>query len=150
MKKMFYYLWNFWPPFLGSGIALRHISDDFLRIEAVLKLRPWTKNYVGTQYGGSMFSLTDAFYFVMLMKHSEGKWIIWDKAASIRFKKPGRTNLSAVFEISHADLFDIRKQLAEKGKTEFVRTVNLTDTNGDVVAEVERVIHIRLKDKYRQ
>lgn len=149
MKKLFYYLWNFWPPFLGSGIAIKHIRDDFMRVEAILKLRPWTKNYVGTQYGGSIFSLTDFGYPVLLITHSHGQWIVWDKAASIRFKKPGRTTLTAVFEITSADLAAIKTQLAKNGKTEFIRTISITDTEGDVVAEVERVIHIRLKEKYR-
>lgn len=50
---------NIWPPFWGAGIRILRISDDFRTVEMRLKLRWWNKNANRTQYGGSIFSLTD-------------------------------------------------------------------------------------------
>ncbi|SMY15011.1 hypothetical protein PAQU9191_00227 [Photobacterium aquimaris] len=58
---------NLWPPFWGAGIKILFISDDFRYIRLQLKLRWWNKNANRTQYGGSIFSLTDPVYSLMLM-----------------------------------------------------------------------------------
>ena len=80
---------NFWPPFLGAGIRVKHISPDMKFIEVQMKLRWWNANYVGTHFGGSLFAMTDAFYMLMLMANLGRDYIVWDKTASIRYRKPG-------------------------------------------------------------
>src|SRR5271157_3379702 len=79
---------NIWPPFLGAGIRVRWRSNRHVDVE--LKLRAWNRNYVGTHYGGSLYSMTDPFYMLMLMENLGRDYIVWDKAASIRFRKPGK------------------------------------------------------------
>jgi Domain of unknown function (DUF4442) len=58
---------NFWPPFLGAGIRIKHIAPDMKSADIEMKLRFWNANYVGTHFGGSLFAMTDAFYMLMLM-----------------------------------------------------------------------------------
>jgi hypothetical protein len=50
---------NFWPPFLGMGIRIVHIAPDMKAVDVEMKLRFWNANYVGTQFGGSLFAMTD-------------------------------------------------------------------------------------------
>jgi hypothetical protein len=53
-----------------------------------MKLRFWKANYVGTHFGGSLFAMTDRFYMLMLMANLGWNYIVWDKAVSIRYRKP--------------------------------------------------------------
>ena len=134
---------NFWPPLLFAGIKVTYQSNDFREIDVRLKLRFWNTNYVGTQYGGSMFSLTDPFYMLMLMQNLGKEYTIWDKAASIRFLKPGRTHLTAKFTLSEEDIKAIQAEVKEKGRMEWKRTVQIYNLSSECIAEVERVISIK-------
>lgn len=141
---------NIWPPFWGAGIRIEEISDDFRCVRVRLKLRWWNKNANRTQFGGSIFSLTDPIYALMLMGMLGDQYFVWDKEASINFIKPGSSDLYAEFQISEAQLEAILSETAsgEKCFPEFVAYVK--DRDNVVVAEVQRKLYIRKKPKYRQ
>lgn len=119
------------------------MSPDFRKMVAVLKLRFWNSNYVGTQFGGAMFAMADPFYMVMLIRNLGPNYRVWDKAATINYIKPGKTDVTATFEISQKDIDDIKEILNSSEKLEWVRNVDIIDANGVVVAQVEKVVHIR-------
>lgn len=138
---------NLWPPFLGAGIRVSKIGKDFNDITVEMKLRKWNKNYVGTHYGGSIFSMTDPFYALIVIRNLGKDYIVWDKASEIKFKKPGKGKISAHFNISAAKLKEL-KELADKNdKVEPTFIVQVKDEQGDVVAEVSKTLYIRRKDK---
>jgi acyl-coenzyme A thioesterase PaaI-like protein len=138
---------NLWPPFLGMGIRVVHIAPDMKAIDVEMKLRWWNANYVGTQFGGSLFAITDAFYMLMLMANLGPDYIVWDKAASIRYRKPGRGTVRAEFRLTDAQIDDIREKLKTLPKYEPVFKVEVKDPEqAIVIAEVERLIYIRRKD----
>ena len=58
-------------------------------IEVHMPLRFWNKNYVGTHFGGSLYTMCDPFFMLILVNNLGSGYIVWDKAATIRFKKPG-------------------------------------------------------------
>ncbi len=138
-------LWNFWPPFFGAGIRIQKVSDDFRFLKVVLKKRWWNSNYVGTQYGGSMFSLTDPFYMVMLLQNLGPKYIVWDKAASIDYVKPGKTHVFADFEITEEDLNLIKSEVEKNGKFLWTKHIEIKDLNNEVISRVHKTIYIRQK-----
>lgn len=138
-------LYNFWPVFLFSGIKIIKKSKDFRYAKVRLKLRFWTANYVGTQYGGSMYSMTDPFYMVMLIKNLGPGYTVWDKAATIRYLKPGRTDVFAEFNLSQQDLDEIKKTVEANGRMEWIRKVEIRNTEGELIAEVERTLSIKKK-----
>jgi len=137
---------NLWPPFLGAGIRVIRIAPDMKAIDVEMKLRWWNANYVGTHFGGSLFAITDAFYMLMLIAHLGDEYIVWDKAASIRYKKPGRGTVRAEFRLTDAQIADIRDKLKTQLKYEPVFPVNVVDEAGVVICEVERLLYIRRKD----
>ena len=136
---------NLWPPFWGAGIRIVRISEDFREVQLKLKLRWWNKNANRTQYGGSIFSLTDPVYALMLIGILGKQYYVWDKQAEIHFIKPGNTDLYADFLISEDLLSQILKATANGDKyfPEFV--VQVKNTKGDVVSEVKRVLYPRKK-----
>ncbi len=135
---------NVWPPLLGAGIRVRWHSNRVVDVE--MKLRAWNRNYVGTHYGGSLYSMTDPFYMLMLMENLGREYIVWDKAASIRFRKPGKGKVKAEFRLNDVQLDEIRNKLATLEKYEPTFAVEVKDEAGDVVAEVQKVLHIRRKN----
>ena len=137
---------NLWPPFLGAGIRVKRIASDMKAIDVEMKLRWWNANYVGTHFGGSLFAMTDAFYMLMLMANLGRDYIVWDKAASIRYRKPGKGTVKAEFRISDPQLDEIREKLKTLPKYEPKFTIEVKDEQGVVIAEVEKLLHVRLKD----
>ena len=136
---------NLWPPFLGAGIRIKHIAPDMKAVDVEMKLRWWNANYVGTHFGGSLFAMTDPFYMLMLMANLGRDYIVWDKSANIRFRKPGRGKVRAEFRISDEQLDDIRRTLETQEKDEPVFTVEVKDESGEVVAVVQKMLYIRKK-----
>ena len=141
---------NLWPPFWGSGIRIVRISEGFREVQIKLKLRWWNKNANRTQYGGSIFSLTDPVYALMLIGILGEEYFVWDKEAEIRFIRPGSTDLYADFRIGEQQLNQILEATAggDKYFPEFV--VQVKNTEGEVVSEVKRVLYIRKKPQYRE
>jgi hypothetical protein len=137
---------NLWPPFLGAGIRIEHIAADMKAVDVEMKLRFWNANYVGTHFGGSLFAMTDPFYMLMLMANLGRDYIVWDKAASIRYRKPGKGTVRAQFRLTDAQLDDIRDKLKTLSKYEPVFQVEVMDETEEVVAIVEKLLHVRKKD----
>ena len=140
---------NFWPPFLGAGIRIKHIAADMKAIDVEMKLRWWNANYVGTHFGGSLFAMTDAFYMLMLMANLGRDYIVWDKAARIRYRKPGMGTVRAEFRLTDAQLDEIREKVKTLPKYEPTFKVEVKDEQGTVIAEVEKLLYVRLKDAER-
>jgi acyl-coenzyme A thioesterase PaaI-like protein len=140
---------NIWPPFWGSGIRILSISEDFREVQMRLKLRWWNKNANRTQYGGSIFSLTDSVYSLMLMGILREEYYVWDKEASINFIKPGHSDLHANFIVSQAQLDSIlmATQNGDKSFPEFI--IHVKDSKGEIVSEVQRKLYVRKKPKFR-
>lgn len=140
---------NSWPPFWGAGIKILSISPGFRQVAMKLKLRWWNKNANRTQYGGSIFSLTDPVYSLMLMGILGEQYYVWDKEAHIHFVKPGHSDLFADFHISDDQLEEILRQTAngEKCLPEFI--ISITDKQGQLVATVWRQLYVRKKPQYR-
>ncbi|WP_305464855.1 DUF4442 domain-containing protein [Photobacterium leiognathi] len=143
------YALNLWPPFWGAGIKIVSISDDFRTVKVRLKLRWWNKNANRTQYGGSIFSLTDPMYSLMLMGILGQQYFIWDKQASINFIQPGDSDLTADFVISEQCIEAI-KLATQNGDKYFPSfTVNVLNNKGELVSQVQRTLYVRKKPEYR-
>lgn len=134
---------NLFPAYRGTGAWITYIADDFREVRIRLPLSWRTRNYVGTIFGGSMYAAVDPFYMIMLMKNLGEDYVVWDKAASIRFRKPGRHTLYARFVLDQAELDAIRRKLTERTRVDRRYRVELVDEAGVAHAEVEKTIQIR-------
>lgn len=136
---------NFYPPYVGAGIKLSHLSKDFKKAVVTMKLRWWNKNMVGTHFGGSLMAMSDPFYMLLIMQNLGRGYIVWDKASTIRFVKPGKGKVTCVFEITDAILEQLKAEADTHGKTEMVLPLQITDEKGEVVSELEKTIYVRRK-----
>jgi len=133
---------NLWPCYWGTGARVTFIASDWRELRVRLPLSWRTRNYVGTIFGGSLYAAVDPFYMLMLMENLGPEVVVWDKAASIRFRKPGRTPLRATFRLDEAELAEVRQLLLEQPKVDRTYLIQLLDAEGVVHAEVEKVIHL--------
>ncbi|MGQ3890628.1 YiiD C-terminal domain-containing protein [Legionella sp. CNM-4043-24] len=138
-------LMRFWPPFLGAGISVREFSPDYSRLLVQMKIRFWNRNYVGTHFGGSLYAMTDPFYMLMLMKQLGTGYVVWDKSAAIRYRKPATGTVYAQFELQPELIEAIRQQLLTTSKAEPEFKIIVTDTDNNVIAEISKILHISKK-----
>ena len=140
---------NFYPPYIGAGIRMIELADDFSSCTVRLKLRWWNKNLFGTQFGGSLYAMADPFFVLLLTQTLDHRdYIIWDKAATIRFKRPGKSDVSARFEIPPEKVAQMKTEVAAAGGTkDFTFHTQILDREGMVVAEVDKVIYVRKKEE---
>lgn len=136
---------NLWPPFLGAGIRITRMGPGWREIDVEMKLRRWNRNYVGTHYGGSLYSIADPWFMLMLIENLGRDYIVWDKAASIRFRRPGRGTVRAEFRLSDQQIQEIRDALRDQEKIDRTFTVEVRDESGTVIAEVQKIIHVSKK-----
>ena len=136
---------NTWPPFLFAGIRILEISPDYRRARVKLMKKTFNTNYVGTLFGGSLFSMTDPFFMIMTMKNLGEKYIVWDKRGEIEFVSPGKATVYGEFQITDEDLEDIRKNVADIGKYLKWFEVELKTAEGVLVAIVKKQIYFRAK-----
>ena len=134
---------NFFPAWSGTGARVTYIANDWCEVRVRLPLSWRTRNYVGTIFGGSLYGAADPMYMIMLIHVLGPGYTVWDKAAAIRFRKPGRSTLFTRFLLENAEIDEIRRLLESAPAIERVYTVDLVDAHGVVHATVEKTIHIR-------
>lgn len=136
---------NFFPAYRGTGGKIIYIADDWHEIQVKLPLNWRTRNYVGTIYGGSIYASIDPIYMLMLIKILGPEYIVWDKAAKIGFKRPGRETLFAEFRLSREEIEEIRL-LAENAKSiDRIYNLELKDKRGVPHALIEKTLYISKK-----
>ena len=136
---------NLWPPFLFTGIHVARLADDYTSARVELRMRPWNRNYVGTHFGGSLFAMTDPFWMLLVMHRIGDGYIVWDKAATIDFEKPGRGMVSAEFRLDDAMLDELRAAAAGGDKVLRWFETPVRDAAGDTVALVRKQLYVRRK-----
>jgi acyl-coenzyme A thioesterase PaaI-like protein len=139
---------NWFPAWRATGGRVIEVSKDLRRIVVALPLNRGTRNAVGTIFGGALFSTTDGLHPALLALHLGRDYIVWDKAGSIRYRKPGRTTLFAEFVIDDAELAEVRRLVEAHGECERTYTVDLKDRAGEIHSVVERTVYVADKAFY--
>jgi len=137
------FLWNLFPAYRGTGGRIRYLASDEREIRIELPLNWRTRNYVGTLYGGSLYGCLDPLLMVMLTRALGPEYVVWDKAASIQFLKPGRSTLHSRVVVEEAELEAIRTALRTERSVDRVYVLELADAQGVVHARVEKTIYVR-------
>ena len=136
-------MFNRFPVFRKTGARITHISDDQHLIKLRLPLNRSTKNYVGTIYGGTMYSALDGILMVMFIRLLGKDYIVWDKSGRIEYLKPGRGMLYADVEIPEDELAFIRSKLTEQEKLEKEYTLEWRAEDGELCCRVHKLLYFR-------
>jgi acyl-coenzyme A thioesterase PaaI-like protein len=142
-QRLLPWLLRFYPPLLGAGIRVSRPAPG--RFAVRMPLTFWNRNYVGTQFGGSLYSMCDPFFMLILLEKLGPGYLVWDKAATIRFRRPGRGTVRAEFAIPDETVESIRARVDGGEVVEPVFEVAVTDADDKLVAEVEKVLWVKKK-----
>jgi acyl-coenzyme A thioesterase PaaI-like protein len=137
---------NAYPCYRGTGAHITYIASNWREVHLKLPLSWRTRNYRGTIFGGSMYAAVDPIYMLMLIKNLGPGYNIWDKAATIRFVRPGRSTLFARFLIDEHELAIIQDGVSKNVKIDRVYNIDLTDNHDVVHVSVEKTIYIAQRD----
>ncbi len=136
---------NTYAPYVGAGIKAEHIDLDQGLCVVSMTLNALNKNIVGTQFGGSLYAMTDPFYMLMLMHQLGSDYVVWDKSSHVEFVAPGTSKVTARLKIPSSEMMTI-KELAQDGDAVFREyQAQIVDTEQKVVAVVTKTLYIRLR-----
>jgi hypothetical protein len=143
------WLMNWWPPFIGAGIKVETVSEDFRHVRVRLKAGRLRRNYVGTHFGGSLFAMTDPYWMIMILENLGRDYLVWDKAGEIEFVRAVKEPVWCEFHLDDALLDEFRTAAA--GGEKYLRwmPVDVCTADGEVVARVRKQVYVRLKNRNR-
>ncbi|GGM63768.1 hypothetical protein GCM10012275_37910 [Longimycelium tulufanense] len=140
---------NLWPPLVFAGIRVLALSDDYRYAKVRLRMYRWNRNYVGTHFGGSLFSMIDPFWMLMVLNNLGRDYVVWDRAAEIDYVRPGRGDVFAEFRLTDGHLDEFRRQAAAGGKALVWFDTAVVDADGQLVCRVRRQVYARAKKRAR-
>lgn len=138
-------LFNIWPPYLGAGLKVLEITEQWDYARVKLRKGRLNSNYFGTAYGGSLYSMTDPFYALLLVNQLGRDYIVWDKGATIKYIRPGTTDVCCEFKLSPEKVLEIKQLTDQQEKYEPEFEVDIFDANQQLVAKVTKILHVRRK-----
>lgn len=147
--RLFKVFFNLSPMYRRSTGRITSVTKDLSRIEIKIPLSYKNKNYVGTIFGGSLFSATDPIYMVQLIQLLGRDYVVWDKSSIVKFKRPANSNAYAVFEFTEDEVTELKKQIKDQNEVDLVKMVHLTSKDGKVFCEVEKTIYVADKEYYK-
>jgi acyl-coenzyme A thioesterase PaaI-like protein len=147
--RLYWQVYNIWPALRGTGGRVTHVSEDWTELDVKLPLNWRTRNYFGTIFGGSLYSSTDPYVMLMLVRQLGPEYIVWDKGARISFKRPGTTTLYAKFRVPAELAAELKAKVDAENKTEYTYSLDLKDAEGKVYATIDKVVFIARKDWFK-
>lgn len=139
------FMMNAYAPYVGAGVRVRLLDLEAGMAQVDMPLTRLNRNYVGTQFGGSLYSMVDPFLMLLLMHQLGEDYIVWDKAAAIDFQRAGRGRVSSSIQLDRAEV-ELIRQLAASGAPVLRQYVlNILADDGSVVAVVDKTLYIRKK-----
>lgn len=149
-NKLNRFVFNNIPPYRGTGGKVIFISDDWQEVHVKLPLTWRTKNIVSSVFGGSIYSSIDPIYMAQLMKILGKDYVVWDKSAEIKFKKPIKTTVYTRFLITEELVKKIKNEIYSNGELVVDLPVVFQDSKGIEYAVISKRIYIASKTFYKQ
>ncbi|RDE19688.1 DUF4442 domain-containing protein [Motiliproteus coralliicola] len=138
-------LLNFYPPYLGAGVKVNYISEDWSELHVSMAMRWYNRNAVGTHFGGSLYSMIDPHLMLLLMQQLGRDYLVWDKAAEIEYIKAVKGRVSSVIRVTEQQLAQIKSHTdgGDKHYPEF--WLEILDEHGELVAKVKKILYVKRK-----
>jgi len=143
--KVMKFLLNIYPPYLGAGVKIEYIRDDWKELKVSMVLRWYNRNAVGTHFGGSLYSMTDPHIMLLLMNSLGRDYIIWDKSAWIDFIKATKKRVYCTVTITDEIINEIKEKTANGDKFYPEFNLDIVDIEENLIAKVKKILYVRRK-----
>ena len=137
---------NLWPPFVGAGIHITSIANDWRAAAVELRARPWNRNLHGTHFGGSLYMMSDPFWLLLLQQVLGRAYVVWDQAGEVLFVRPVHETVTATFVLDDTVLTEIRAQADRGEPAAHWFSVDLRTKTNALVARARKRVHVRRAD----
>ncbi|SEB35102.1 Acyl-coenzyme A thioesterase PaaI, contains HGG motif [Tenacibaculum sp. MAR_2009_124] len=149
-STIFRYGFNISPMYRRSTGRIKFVSDDLLTVKVEIPISIKNKNYVGSIFGGSLFSATDPIFMIQLINILGKEYVVWDKKATIKFRRPAFSSGFVDFVFTDHEIETIKERVKIEKEIDLVKEIKITDKSGSVVfAEVSKTIYIANKQYYK-
>ncbi len=142
-------MFNISPMYRRSCGKLFFVSDDLHVVKVKIPLNYKNRNYVGSMFGGSLFSATDPIYMIQLMNILGSDYVVWDKSTDIRFRRPAYKNAFVTFEFTKEEIEKIIERVKVENAIDIVKQLYITDGKETVFTELDKTIYISTKKYYK-
>lgn len=148
--KLFKVGFNLSPMYRRSTGRLTEVSEDLLKVRIKIPLSYKNRNYVGTIYGGSLYSATDPIYMVQLINILGDEYVVWDKSSEIKYKRPAKKVAYATFEFTKQEIENIKERVRNENEFDLIKELAITGPNNEVYCELKKVLYIADKAYYKE
>lgn len=149
-STIFKYGFNVSPMYRRSTGKIIEVSEDLFNVKVKIPISYKNKNYVGSVFGGSLFSATDPIFMIQLMNILGNDYVVWDKSAEIKFKRPAKENSYVDFVFSEDEIQQIKERVEEEKEIDLQKEIKITNKDASTVyAEVSKIIYIADKSYYK-
>ena len=149
-NTIFKYGFNISPMYRRSTGKIIEVSEDLLEAKVKIPISYKNKNYVGSIFGGSLFSATDPVFMIQLMNILGNDYVVWDKSAEIKFKRPAKENSYVDFIFTKEEIVKIKERVLEEKEIDLNKEIKITNKDASIIyAEVSKIIYIADKNYYK-
>ena len=149
-STIFKYGFNISPMYRRSTGKIVDVSDNLYNVKVKIPISYKNKNYVGSIFGGSLFSATDPVFMIQLMNILGNDYVVWDKSATIKFKRPAKENSYVNFTFTEDEIQQIKERVKEEKEIDLSKEINITNKETSTIyAEVSKIIYIADKSYYK-
>ncbi len=150
-STIYKYGFNLSPMYRRSTGRIISVTDNLFVVKIKIPISYKNKNYVGSVFGGSLFSATDPIFMIQLLQILGDQYVVWDKSASIKFKKPVRENAYVDFVLTPEEIAQIKQDVIAKREIDLNKEINITNKEATIVfATVSKTIYIADKEYYKE
>ncbi len=148
--QIYKYGFNWSPMYKRTTAKVIEVSDDLHFVKIKIPLSWKNRNYVGTIFGGSMLSATDPIYMIQLLNILGEAYVVWDKSATINYRRPAKEAVFCEFVFSEEEIKTIKKDVDQNGEIDIIKTPNIVTEDGTLVAELNKTIYVAYKTFYKE
>lgn len=148
-STLFKTMFNISPMYSRSTAKIIVVSEDLHSVKIKIPLSYKNKNYVGTIFGGSLFSATDPIFMIQLIQILGNNFVVWDKSSNIFFLRPANKDAFVTFLFTAEEIENIKNDVTLNGEINIIKHLDIASNEGVVFAKVQKTIYIATKEFYK-
>lgn len=149
-STIYKYGFNWSPMYRRTTAKLVNVSDDLHYVKIRLKLNWKNRNYAGSMFGGSMLAATDPIYMIQLIQILGNDYVVWDKAVTAKYKRPGKGTIHGEFIFSTEEIDALKQKLKTEQEVNLEKTMHLLNADAEVVAAFSKTLYVAEKTYYKK
>ncbi|WP_161864636.1 PaaI family thioesterase [Pseudomonas yangonensis] len=126
-----------------SGLKAEVLEPGFVRLRMPLQ---GNQNHIGSMYAGALFTLAEIPGGALFLTSFDAcRFYPVIKEMNLRFRRPAMGDILVEARLSAEQIAQLEEQASREGKADYLLELQLTDGNGEVVAESRGLYQLRLR-----